>query len=124
MKARIVIIRGTLGTMDPDTLVVGGLTDTTEIYRGKARIRTVRGDGTLEVSGRLIPVRSVVISIPIESQVPHVDDCVIIRNDDLADNDLDTRIQRILEVDGGAFFGDARRMTVEGWYESRYWGKQ
>jgi hypothetical protein len=121
MKAKIVIIRGELGTMDPDTLIVGGLENALTIYSGKARIRTVSSAGTLEVSEGTIPLRSVVMSIPISSAVPHVDDCVVVGVDDLADSDLDTRIFRILEVDGGAFFGDARRFTTQGWYESRYW---
>lgn len=124
MKARIVIIRGELGTMDPDTLTVGGLRNVDTIYSGKARIRTVTGQGTVETTQGTIPLRSVLMSIPIDSAVPHVDDCVIVGVDDLADADLDTRIFRIVEVNGGEFFGDARRFSTTGWYESRYWGKQ
>lgn len=124
MKAKIVIIRGDLATMDPETLIIGGIENAEYIYRGKARIRTVTAAGTLQVSDQTIPLRSVIMSIPIDSSVPHVDDCVIVGIDDLADADLDTRIFRILEVDGGTLFGDGRRFTTQGWYESRYWGKQ
>lgn len=122
MKASITIIRGTLGTMDPDTLEVGGLENVETLYSGPARIKTVRGDGFVTISNRTIPIRSVEISIPIGSVVPRVDDCVVVGVDDLADADLDTRILRVIEVDGGSFFGDARRFTVDSWYESRYWG--
>lgn len=122
MKATITIIRGSLGVMDPDTLEVGGLENVETIYSGMARIKTVRGDGTVTISNRTIPIRSVEVSIPITAPAPHVDDCIVVGVDDLADADLDTRILRIIEVQGGSFFGDARRMTVDSWYESRYWG--
>lgn len=125
MKAKIVIIRGDLGTMDPETLVVGGLENAQDIYRGKARIHTVSGAGTVTVSQQTIPIRSVIMSIPMSvTNVPRVDDCVVVGVDDLADADLDTRIFRVVEVEGGSFFGDARRLSTTGWYESRYWGKQ
>jgi hypothetical protein len=129
MKAQIVILRGELGVMDPDTLLVGGLSGAKQIYPqpgypGMARIRTVTRQGAVETSGGLIPLRETIISIPMEAPVPHVDDAVIIGVDDLADANLDTRIFQVLAVDGGSFFGDARRMTVQGWYESRYWGTQ
>jgi hypothetical protein len=98
MKAQIVILRGELGVMDPDTLLVGGLSGAKQIYPqpgypGMARIRTVTRQGAVETSGGLIPLR-------------------------------ETIIFQVLAVDGGSFFGDARRMTVQGWYESRYWGTQ
>lgn len=124
MKAQITIIRGDLGVMDPDTLIVAGLVNVETIYSGVARIKTVRGQGFVPTSMGAVPERIVEISIPIASAVPRVDDCVVVAADDLADSDLDTRLLRVTEVDGGTFFGDARRFTVSSWYESRYWGAQ
>lgn len=124
MKGKIVVLRGQLATMDPDTLIVGGLTDVLCVYKGKARIRTVVGAGTLEVSGGTIALRSTIISIPQGSAQPHVDDAVVIGVDDFADADLDTRIFRVTEVDGGQLLSDTTRFNVTGWYESRYWGQQ
>lgn len=124
MLARIVISRGSLGTLDTTRGTVGGLTDGNTVYRGKARVRTVGNAGTISVGGGEIAIRRTIISIPIDSPIPHRDDLVQVLTDDEADRNLDTRIFRVMSVEGGSLFGDARRMEAVGWYESRYWGKQ
>lgn len=124
MLSTITVLRGNLGTLNPTTGMVGGLTGATTVYAGKARIRTVSGAGVINVGGGEIDQRSTVISIPISSPVPHRDDLVLIGEDDEADPDLDTRIFRVMEVDGGSYFGDARRLSCTGWLSSRYWGEQ
>lgn len=125
MRASIEILRGSLGTLDPVTGLVGGLSGSERVYRGKARIRTVNGTGTASIGGGEINTRSTTISIPItvNAQI-HADDLVRVLQDDESDVTLDTRIFRVMDVDGGGFFGDARRMSCVGWYESRYWGTQ
>lgn len=124
MVATITILRGNLGTLNVTTGEVGGLASATTIYAGKARIRNVNGTGVINVGDGEIDQRSTVISIPIDSPVPFRDDLVRIDNDGNTDTDLDSRIFRVLDVDGGGMFGDARRMTCTSWHESRYWGEQ
>lgn len=124
MRAQINVLRGNLGTLNPTTGLVGGLASAITVYSGNARIRTVAGASVIQVGGGEIDQRTTLISIPITSAMPQRDDLVQVVNDDLADPDLDTRIFRVMEVEGGSLFGDARRMSCTGWYESRYWNKQ
>lgn len=122
MTYRIAILRGALGELDVETGLVGGITDVNLVYRGPARIRTVRGGGTISVGGGEVAQRDTIISIPIDSpNVPVRDDLVQVVTDGGADAYLDTRIFRILSVDGGSLYGDARRMECSGWYQSRQW---
>lgn len=127
MTSLIQILRGSLGAFDPATGRVGGLTSTSNVYGGtdgaKARIRTVGGAGVVSVGAGEIDTRQVIISIPMTATIPHRDDVVRVVSDG-ADTDLNTRIFRVLDVDGGSFFGDARRLTCVGWFSSRYWGPQ
>lgn len=122
MTYTVQILRGQLGTLDPSTGLVGGLSDDSEIYNGIARVRTIGSSGTVNIGGAEVAVRTVVVSIPITAPVPHVDDLLKVLTDGQSDTDADTRIFRIVGVDGGSLFGDARRMTCSGWYNSRYWG--
>jgi len=120
MLQRIRILRGARGALDPATGRVGGLTGATVIYSGKARIWTVRGAGVLTVGEDQIPVRETRISIPIDSPMPRRDDLVQVLDDSVADPDLTGRVLRITDVDGGSFFGDARRMSAVAVAESRH----
>ena len=122
MTCRIVVLRGALGVLDPGSGQVGGITGARTVYAGRARIRTVAPAGTIGVGDAQVDVRSTVISIPIASPVPHRDD--LVRVDEAGDLDLDTRIFRVTDVDGGGAFGDARRLYCTAWHESRYWGAQ
>ena len=127
MNAQITILRGALTALDPATGLVGGLAGATTVYTGKARIHTVSSSGNQQVEGGPIAKRDAVISIPIDSPVPFVDDLITVQKANLdsdateADVDLDTRVFRIIGVDGGTYFGDARRMDCSQLYSSRDW---
>lgn len=124
MTSTVRVMRGALGQLDPVTGDVGGLESMTVIYEGKGRIRTVAGSGVLTVGEGTVDTRSTIISIPISSTpVPRRDDVVLVLNDDLADVDLDEHTFRVMDVDGGTLFGDARRLTCQGFAQSRYWGE-
>lgn len=120
MDQQIRILRGARGVLDPATGRVGGLTGATVVYSGKARIWTVRGVGVLAVGEDQLPQRETRISIPIGSPLPRRDDLVQVLDDAVADPDLTGRLLRITDVDGGSFFGDARRMSAVAVAESRY----
>jgi hypothetical protein len=125
MTAIIEILRGSLSTLDPATGLVGGMTDVSRVYRGPARIRSVTNGGTVDLGGGQIATRDTIVSIPMTSpKMPHRDDLIRVLNDLPADADLNTRIFRVLDADGGGLFGDARRMGCSGWLQSRYWGTQ
>ena len=124
MSAQIRVLRGELGSLDPATGQVGGITGATTVYAGKARIRTVAAAGVLAVGEGSIDTRQALVSIPITAAVPRRDDLIAVAANGAADPSLDTRIFRVTEVDAGGLFGDARRMTAVGWYESRYWNAQ
>lgn len=121
MTATVQILRGQLGAMDPTTLKVGGLQNSTVIYEGNARIHTLSGEGSLSLGDGQIDQRQVVISIPWDAPIPQRDDVVIIGNDDEADTTVDGLALRIVEVAGGTLFGDARRLSCVAWGPSRYW---
>lgn len=122
MSYRILISRGTLAQLDETTGLVGGVTDVNTVYRGRARIREVSGNGTVDLGGGEIATRSAIISIPIDSpNIPVRDDLVEVIDDGDADRTLDSRIFRVLNVDGGGLFGDARRLTCSAWNKSRWW---
>jgi hypothetical protein len=124
MTASIMILRGDLGVLNPTTGKVSGLENSIEVYKGAARIRTINGGTSPDGVGGYVVIRNTIVSIPMPSAVPHADDLVLVIADDNADPDTDTRIFRVKEVEGGSLFGDARRMTCEGWHDSRYWGHQ
>ncbi len=121
MASQIVVLRGSLGTLDTATGLVGGLSGAETVYSGKARIRPLSQPTPVSLGGGEIAQRDTVISIPIDAPVPHRDDLIRVVSDD--DVDLDTRIFRVLGADGGGIFGDARRVGCSGWYQNRYWGR-
>lgn len=124
MTALVKIVRPGGDGYDPDTNRFS-VSEFTTVYRGKARIRTVGDGGVISVGGAEIVTRRCTVSIPIETAVlPHRDDILQVLDDSAADQDLTTDSLRILGVDGGGLFGDARRMSAIGWYPSTYWGKQ
>lgn len=123
MTASVTVYRGDLGAMDPETGDVGGLANAQTVYQGKARVRTVSGAGVLAVGEGTIETRSTIVSIPIDSPMVRRDDVIEI-TDELADTELDARFFRVLDVDAGSMFADARRMTCQGFAGSRWWSDQ
>lgn len=121
MSATVTILRGTLGTLNPATGVVYGITGAQTIYSGKARIHTVSGEGSISLAAGQIDQRQTVVSIPWDAPMPQRDDIVLVGTDDLADPDLDNKALRVIEVSGGTAFGDARRLSCTAWGDSRYW---
>lgn len=126
MNSAITVRRGPLGTLNTTTGLVGGLSTTTLVYSGKARVRLVAPGGSTPGPDPIV-LRQTIISIPINSPVPHKDDLVLVSATNLdtdgteADVNLDARAFRVQEVDGGGYFGDARRMTCTSWFPSRTW---
>lgn len=124
MLATVTIYRGQLGALDTTTGRVGGLTNATTIYSGKARIWTMSGSGVVTLGEGTVDTRSTIVSIPLSARpLPARDDLVLIGDDNLSDADLDTRALRVLDVDGGGLIGAARKLTCTGYYPSRYWGE-
>jgi uncharacterized protein DUF6093 len=127
MNAQITILRGVLTALDPATGLVAGLTGAATVYQGKARIHEVSGGGSTDNSDAPDSTRTAVISIPIGAPIPHTDDLITVQGTNVdsdaseSDADLDTRAWRITGVDGGTFFGDARRMSCTQTFNSRYW---
>lgn len=127
MNAQITVLRGPISTLDSVTGIVSGLVGADPIYTGKARIHPVTSAGVDNSGGGPVARRRAVISIPIDSPVPHRDDLITVqatnRDSDAseADADLDTRVFRVTDVDGGSYFGDARRLTCDQVFDSRYW---
>lgn len=119
MISTVTIKRGNLGTLDPVTLKVGGLSSASTIYMGKAHIHNVNGAGVITVGQEQVDTRTVAISIPISAPMPHRDDLVTVNSD--SDLDLPNRTFRVLEVQVGGLLGSAHVMTCQGWFESRYW---
>jgi hypothetical protein len=122
MNTPIVIKRGQLGTLDPLTGIVGGLTNAVIIYEGPARIHAVAGQGDIAVGEGELSTRQVVISIPWDATpVPLQNDLVIVGDDSIRDPDLNGEAYQVREVSGGSLFGDARRLSCVGWHGNRYW---
>lgn len=122
MSATVSITRGGSNAFDPSTGLLAGGEGGTEIYNGKARVRTTSG-AAVSLGDGMTDVVTTMISIPIDSTVPRRDDLVTVTADDEADADLDQRTFRVLEVEGGSLFGDARRMSCSAQVPSRYWGE-
>lgn len=121
MLASITIQRGDLGALNPTTGTVGGLTNLVTIYSGKARIWTAGGNA-IALGDGIIDMNQTYVSIPIDATTtPRRDDIVTVLNDMLADVDLDDRVLRVMEVDGGGLVGAARRLTCSYFNQSRYW---
>lgn len=122
MTATITITRGQLGVFDATTGRVGGLQSGTTIYSGKARIHTVSGEGSISIGEGQIDQRQAIISIPWDaSPVPARDDLIVVSDDGNLDADMVSRSLRVVEVEGGSLFFDARRLSCVSWYPSRHW---
>lgn len=121
MTATVRITRGSANVFDPDTGELAGGAGGSTVYAGKARIRTVSGQAE-NLGDGMVDAVTTLISIPIASPVPHRDDLVTVLDDSVADIDLSNRVFRVLEVEGGSLFGDARRMSCSAFAPSRYWG--
>lgn len=124
MLGTVRIQRGKLGTLDPTTGVVGGLNNLSVIYEGKARVWSVDGGGVISTGNGQIDTRTTYVSIPVSAPVPHRDDIVTVLNDDLSDDDLDNRVFRIMEVDGGGYISETRRLTCSSFFPNRWWTTQ
>lgn len=129
MDGLVTILRGGRGELNKVTLEVSGLAGAQTIYDddeqtgagGKARVHKVTGQGSVSVAGAgNIDMRQVIVSIPFASQMPRRDDVVLVR-DSGEDQDLTGATLRVVEVDGGGAFGDARRMSCTLWGKSPRW---
>ena len=118
----IVIKRGDLGALDPETGLVGGLSNAQTIYTGLSRIHAVSGQGDIAVGEGEISNRQTTISIPWDATpVPQQNDLIFIGDDSVSDPELQGEVYQVREVSGGTLFGDARRMSCVGWHGNRYW---
>jgi hypothetical protein len=124
MLSTVKILRGQLGGFDETTGIGGGIANSTIVYQGRARVWGVNGSGVINVGEGTIDTRQTYVSYPIDSPVARRDDIVVILQDDLSDTDLDGRVFRVLDVDGGGYIGAARKLTCTSFYPSRYWGEQ
>lgn len=125
MTTPITILRGDLGTFDEATGMVGGLDNVKTIYAGGARVHTITGQGGVVAGDGEFDTRQTIISVPWDTKpVPSRDDLVVVGTDNVADIELTGEVYRVMEVEGGGLFGDARRLSCVGWHPSRYWGQQ
>lgn len=124
MDGHVVISRGGRGALDKTTGLVSGMAGGTTVWDGIARLHTVSGQGGLSVGGAgEIDTRAVTISIPWSAPLPQRDDVIQI-TDGGADQTMNGRAGRVVEVEGGSYFGDARRMQCVVWGTSEYWTSQ
>lgn len=123
MNATVRIQRGERGTFDPATGRVGGLTNLSTVYEGKARIRNVTGAGVLNLAEADIATASTTISIPWGSPMPRRDDLVTVLANAADEMDVD-RLFRVLEVESAGLFGEARRMQCTTWRSDQQWANQ
>jgi hypothetical protein len=123
MTHQVNLLRGSLGVVDPSTGASGGLVDAVVLYTGKARIHPVAGFGPLEVGGGILDERQVTVSIPMTAATPNRDDLIEVL-DGGRDTDLLHGYWRVVQVYGGGYFNEARRMFCNSWHPSRYWGQQ
>lgn len=123
MTATGIIQRGDLGALDPVTMEVGGLANVQTVYSGKMRVRLLTGAGVITSGEQTIDTRTTQITIPIGAPVPHRDDLVTVTDYSSSDSDVNNRLFRVMEVEGGGIFGYGRVMTCVSWYESRYWSE-
>jgi hypothetical protein len=132
MDGLVTILRGGVGVLDPVTGSMGGLSNAKQIYGdpvpdgvigtigAKARVHPVTGQGSLSLGPGQINVRETTVSIPWSAQVPQRDDIVLIR-DAGQDDTLTGASLRVVEVAGGGYFGDARRLSCTTWGYSAQW---
>lgn len=120
MDGHVTISRGGRGVLDKATGRVSGMSGATTVYDGIARLHTVSGQGSISVGQGEVDTRSVTVSIPWSADLPQRDD-VVLFVDGGADQTMNGRAGRVVEVDGGGYFGDARRMQCVVWGTSEYW---
>ena len=121
----MVIKRGQLGTFNSTTGLQGGLASASTVFTGHGRVHTITGQGGVVAGDGEFDTRQVVISVPWNTTpVPARDDMVVLGADTAADPELPGEVYRVMEVEGGSLFGDARRLSCVGWHPSRYWGEQ
>jgi hypothetical protein len=123
MGGHVTISRGGRGTLDKTTGLVSGMSGATTVYDGIARLHPVSGQGSISVGQGEIDTRSVTVSIPWSAGLPQRDDLILFV-DGGADQTMNGRAGRVVEVDGGGYFGDARRMQCVVWGTSEYWSSQ
>ena len=120
MDGQVVIRRGGRGALDPATGVVSGMVGATDVYAGKARLHLVSGQGSISVGPGEFDQRAVTVSIPWAAALPQQDDVIEVV-DGGADQTMNGVALRVIEVEGGGLFGDARRMQCVAWGKSEYW---
>lgn len=87
---------------------------------GKARIHKVTGQGSISNGPGEYDMRQLIVSIPWAAALPRQDDIVLIR-DGGVDTTLNGSVLRIVEIEGGGAFGDARRLSCTLQGQSEYW---
>jgi len=123
MNSRVRIHRGVRGSFNETTGLIGGMSSDTVLYEGKARIRNIIGAGVLAIGDGSIDTATTTISIPWGSATPRRDDLVEVVSDD-ADAEPTGQFFRVLDIEAGGLFGEARRMHAVVWRESARWERQ
>lgn len=122
---QVIIARGSLGTLDPATGLVGGLANAQTIYQGAARVYSSAGGRSVDLGGGEVVQQDTTVSIPWDAPVPATDDLVAVQTvTGMVDPGLASMIFRVLNVSGGGMFGESRRLGCTSWQQSRYWGEQ
>lgn len=118
----VLILRGKTGQLDRATGLFSGMSDPVTIYSGKAHIRAVNGNRTIQIGGDEVVQRDTIVTIPIDAVMPQVDDLVIIGVDSPSDVTTSNLSMRVTGVDAGGRFADGRRLSCVGFGKSRGWG--
>jgi len=87
---------------------------------GKARIHKVTGQGSISNGPGEYDMRQLIVSIPWAAALPRQDDIILVR-DGGVDETLNGSVLRIVEIEGGGAFGDARRLSCTLQGHSEYW---
>jgi hypothetical protein len=117
---RVMILRGFTGALDPDTGLVGGLSQTRLVYTGQARCHLSGASGTVAVGEGQLAQQQMVITIPPVTDLPRVDDQVTITF--TADAKLlEGSTWRVLGIQGGGVWNVYRQLTCGAWVRSAYW---
>lgn len=114
------IHRGIRGGFDEVTGQHGGLAADSVVYEGKGRVRQITGAGVLSIGEADIDTATATISIPWGSASPRRDDLVeLVAND--SDPEPAGQFFRVLDIESGGLFGEARRMRCVVWRDSAAW---
>lgn len=109
-------------TFDPSKGIYSG-GDRDLIYEGPMRVRVLSTGQSIETGGGELTERDAIISIPVSDVLPHRDD-ILVCTDGGPDPTLNNRTFRILGVDGGGIFGDARRLSCQSFIPNAQGGVQ